>query len=205
MRFTLHKGWPWVDESILGELFLSFLACNLKTEEQDWILLPNTSNVFFLPLVIAVLSLLGFIFHIQFIFHLFKVWCSFPSFLQFPEVQDQQLHNWGCFLISLSSLFIFWDLQRTSEEVTIIHITSSISFWGLFILVKDGSFLVFPTGKLSIHWESSMALEIFLKRELIVLPWVFILSHSCLCPQMETEVMRSQCYSCCRAVKPGIP
>lgn len=144
-----------------GNCSSCFWAYKLKTEEQDWILLPDASNVFFVSLVIAVLSLLGFIFHIQFIFLLFKVLYSFPSFLQFPEAQDQQLHNSGCFLISLSCVFIFWDLQRASEELTMIHITSSVSLWGLFILVKDGNFLVFLTGKLSIHWESSMALEIF--------------------------------------------
>lgn len=157
----------------------------------------------------AVLSLLDFIFHIQFILLLFKVLYSLLSSLQFPEAQDQRLHKWGCFLISLSSVhvvFIFWDLQRVSEEVTVVHIASPISFWGLCLLVEDGNFLVFPTGKLSVHRESSNGVRhFFLKGIHCSSLSYFFLSHSTFCAHKQTDVMRSQRYSYCRAVKLGLP
>lgn len=136
----------------------------------------------------AVLSLLDFIFHIQFILLLFKVLYSFLSSPQFPEVQDQRLHKWGCFLISLSSVhvvFIFWDLQRVSGEVTVVHIASPISFWGLCLLVKDGNFLVFPTGKLSVHRESSNGVRHFFLKGYSLFFTFILLSFPLhfLCPQ----------------------
>lgn len=136
----------------------------------------------------AVLSLLDFIFHIQFILLLFKVLYSFLSSPQFPEAQDQRLHKWGCFLISLSSVhvvFIFWDLQRVSGEVTVVHIASPISFWGLCLLVKDGNFLVFPTGKLSVHRESSNGVRHFFFKGYSLFFTFILLSFPLhfLCPQ----------------------